>query len=601
MRSRRISKLALALTAGVMSALVIFPNVAQSDVAAILDPNEGWTVPSDMQTAGSMGARFMENSNIGSQLGLSYLTQSQKGPGSSETDPTCSSTDDTKCDLTDYGFVATLPTCASITDVNCLAEVGAIDANGTKIPGTFSRYLPDKAQNEYKGNPDWNLPSGTGASLYTIPGVNSPAGDTYVIGANMSGHGQHSPNKNSIVLENFSASIVPVQILNIPDLFSATGCPLTPRVCNPGLIRFPKPDGSAKYILTGGTGSDGKYSCAAVSFGENLCAQKQAFPNNYRFYMKLRLTLMPSGWLHGRISEPNISITTVGKVSELTVTAAPIKVPIVFKRYIWDQMPAELRALYNADNGQYIGGGWSGSYRLLNDKDVSNPMLRAMLSSPPSSATNGIKELTAWLPFVEDKAIAMPSYWSVRSLTGDELRTANACFTNPNQVNGIVTTNSTQYSAGPPEFDKDEQSLNYKVASPHFTSAGDVFKGSYDLAMRSDVARCVYGFSKAPVRATVSIVSSNGTPQVATTVFNEKDGWVYLSAKNFEYSAPSVRVKLEQDAPAPAATVDTKPAATVESKPVAAAKSATITCIKGKLTKKVTGTNPKCPAGYKKK
>ena len=349
MLNDRFTKVALAITSASIALLAIFPGVAQSDVAAILDPNEGWTVPSVMQTAGSMAARFMENSSGASQVGLSYLTQGQGNPGSSDTDPTCSSTDDTKCDLTDYRFVATLPTCASITDVNCLAEVGAIDANGTKIPGTFSRYLPDKAQNEYKGNPDWNLPSGVGASLYTIPGVNNPAGDTYVISANMSGHGQHSSSKNSIVLENFSSSIVPVQILNIPDLFAATGCPLTPRVCNPGLIRFPKPDGSAKYILTGGTGSDGKYSCAAVSFGENLCAQKQAFPNNYRFYMKLRLTLMPSGWLHGRISEPNISITTVGKVSELTVTAAPIKVPIVFKRYIWDQMPAELRALYNAD------------------------------------------------------------------------------------------------------------------------------------------------------------------------------------------------------------------------------------------------------------
>jgi len=27
----------------------------------------------------------------------------------------------------------------------------------------------------------------------------------------------------------------------------------------------------------------------------------------------------------------------------------------------------------------------------------------------------------------------------------------------------------------------------------------------------------------------------------------------------------------------------------------------TITCVKGKTTKKVTGTNPKCPAGYKLK
>jgi len=30
-------------------------------------------------------------------------------------------------------------------------------------------------------------------------------------------------------------------------------------------------------------------------------------------------------------------------------------------------------------------------------------------------------------------------------------------------------------------------------------------------------------------------------------------------------------------------------------------KSTTITCVKGKTTKKVTGVNPKCPAGYTKK
>jgi hypothetical protein len=30
-------------------------------------------------------------------------------------------------------------------------------------------------------------------------------------------------------------------------------------------------------------------------------------------------------------------------------------------------------------------------------------------------------------------------------------------------------------------------------------------------------------------------------------------------------------------------------------------KATTITCIKGKLTKKVTAVNPKCPTGYKKK
>jgi hypothetical protein len=57
-------------------------------------------------------------------------------------------------------------------------------------------------------------------------------------------------------------------------------------------------------------------------------------------------------------------------------------------------------------------------------------------------------------------------------------------------------------------------------------------------------------------------------------------------------------VKLTQEkevvaVPSPTAT----PVAT---KPVAK-KTVTITCVKGKTSKKVSGTSPKCPIGYKKK
>ncbi len=595
MMNKRFTKVVLAITSVSIAMLAIFPSVALSDVAPIFDPNEGWTTPNEAQTPGNMAALFIDNSHM-SRPGVSYLTQNGLNPSNSAIDPTCTSTDDGKCDFTNYNFLATLPTCTSNADVNCLSEVGAIDSNGTKFPGSFARYLPDKAQNEYKGNTDWNLPSGTGASLFTIPGVNNPAGNSYLVSVNMSGHGRHTATENSIYLEDFSTSIVPVQLLDVGGLFTNSGCFSIPRICNPGVGRLERPDGSVGWGLTGGTSGGGTYSCAGISWAENLCAQKQAFPTGYQFYFKARLTLMPTGWLHGRISEPNISIKTVGKISELSVTATPIKVPLLYKRYLWNEMPADLQNLYNPNNGQNKLGSWSYSQRLLSETDALNPLLRSMTSSPPPYENNAMPELIAWLKYADDKATAMPSYWSVRSLSGKELKTANSCFTNPNQINGIVTTNSTQYSAGPPEFNKDEQSLNYKVSSPHFTSSGDVFKGSYDLAMRSDVARCVYGFSKAPVRATVSIVSSDGTPQVATTVFNEKDGWVYLSAKNFEYSAPSVRVKLEQDAPVVTATPEPTKTPVV----VAKAKTSTIKCVKGKTTKKVTAVKPVCPAGFKK-
>jgi hypothetical protein len=119
--------------------------------------------------------------------------------------------------------------------------------------------------------------------------------------------------------------------------------------------------------------------------------------------------------------------------------------------------------------------------------------------------------------------------------------------------------------------------------------------------MRSDVARCVYGFSKAPINATISITSDDGTPQVATTVIGERNGWLYLQAKNFEFSAPIIKAKLTQEIVVePTPTPTPTPTATPMVKPVVA-KKITITCVKGKTTKKVTAVKPKCPSGFKKK
>jgi hypothetical protein len=145
-------------------------------------------------------------------------------------------------------------------------------------------------------------------------------------------------------------------------------------------------------------------------------------------------------------------------------------------------------------------------------------------------------------------------------------------------------------------LDRTEGTLNYQVAAPHYSPDKSEFKGSYDLVIRSDVARCIYGFSKAPISATIAITSSDGTPQIATTVIGEKDGWVYLRAKNFGFSAPIIKAKLSQEAEV---VVAPTPTPTASAKPVI--KKVTITCIKGKTSKKVTAVKPKCPTGYKKK
>jgi hypothetical protein len=73
-----------------------------------------------------------------------------------------------------------------------------------------------------------------------------------------------------------------------------------------------------------------------------------------------------------------------------------------------------------------------------------------------------------------------------------------------------------------------------------------------------------------------------------------------LKAKQDAEAKAAAELKAKQDAEAKAA-LDKAEAARILAEAKAATKKVTITCIKGKLTKKVSAVNPKCPKGYKKK
>jgi hypothetical protein len=67
-------------------------------------------------------------------------------------------------------------------------------------------------------------------------------------------------------------------------------------------------------------------------------------------------------------------------------------------------------------------------------------------------------------------------------------------------------------------------------------------------------------------------------------------GFSYIS---FTLSVRDEKVKLQQDVPVVVAKAKVKASAPK--------KIITISCSKGKLTRKISGVNPKCPAGYVKK
>jgi hypothetical protein len=319
-----------------------------------------------------------------------------------------------------------------------------------------------------------------------------------------------------------------------------------------------------------------------VMTSETECAKGFPLPQNVAFGLQFRMNNKLDGWLHGRMKAPTITIENEASGTQLlTVKANAIKVPLVDVWVNNDLMPLGLK-------NYYVGVPNYGSTTFgTKEQPLSEIALRR--DGNAFNDANTMKEFVNWLPVIGDKAQGMPTAWMLKTMISFGDSNQNPCFVKGNGFAGVVSTNAAQYLDGPPSFDKNEGVLDYKVAAPHLTSSGDVFKGTYDLVMSSAVARCIYGFSQAPIGATISIVSDTGEPNIATTLVREKDGFLNLAAYNFTFSSPTVRVKLTQEKVIPKASV-TVPA-----------RKSSITCVKGKTSKKVTAVNPTCPKGYKKK
>jgi hypothetical protein len=471
------------------------------------------------------------------------------------------------------GYV-NLTVCTDASNVACIADVWAVDSAGKKIPGKLVKSVPlDYGKFTFKENVGINMPDGTGqGALWQIPGVINSAGkDTYFVSSQFM---LAQPEKKAgepisakkIFLSGLTTGISPVE--EIPGQYK--------------LIQ-PRDNGTARasWVNWGDSGSttlpDGS-RCAGIDL--TICEAIREFPTGYRFGVSLRMGTKLSGWYHGRLALPDVTIKNWKDGQEISVEAEPVRVPTLNFSVPNAEIPQKVRDIVFTD--RYFGKSGDGIREARINDGSSSPVM--------------VDLAAAFAPAYKDKATSTNTTWAFKAMNyGQNSADVQKCSDNTGNVAGLVTTNALTYLPGPPTFDKESQSLTYKVASPHYEANGSLASGSYDLSMRSDIARCLYGFSSAPIKAEISITSDEGEKKVATTIVNEKNGWLYLSAKGFTFSSPTINVKLSQDKEVVAPTPT--PVATV----TVAKKKSTISCVKGKTTKKVTGVSPKCPTGYKKK
>lgn len=537
---------------------------------AVDAPDEQWSLPtaSVPQTSENQGILIQENLQIAENT--SVLGASLGDANDQSLYRYCASVTDEFCSVAKSMFFdAILPKCLSESDTNCVAGISAISSSGEEKSATYVRNLPESGFTDFPASTSKNLPQGSSPSLWKIPGVINGGGtDEYLV--NFTLRGGVSNQQDKFNFKSYSSFISPVTV-------------------KPGRYgRFQKKDSRGKDPVTClqlalACGPEMLYRsiddvklCASVE--EGACAAKQSFPAGYRFKLKVRLSTSPTGWIHGRIKTPEVKIDKTNSGVELTIVGEPVVVPVIGITQTYASLPENMRTFYTGQSGLSYG-------------EQGPTGRRNQLSMPAPDREKTFSEYALWNSYIKDKANASPGFWTARSL--DVPTNSAQCFRDSSKFIGVVTTNAMMYSGGPPSFNKELGTLEYKVGSPHLTSKGDVFKGSYDLQVSSEVARCLYNFTSAPIQASISIINETGEASVATTVVNEKDGWLRLAAYGFTFSSPTVKVTLTQEASKQVLV----PKATV----TVPAKKTSINCVKGKTTKKVTAVNPKCPTGYKKK
>lgn len=515
---------------------IILTSVLIGTTSAPIAWSESWQLPTDIKAGEELVAVEETWTPSSSQRRVVFNVKSSGVFQERACDVEYESGD---CDLSDpsldFQGTALLGPCVDANDGHCIESIALSRGDSPKVAGQLIRSVNSKT---FEAVPSKGLPAFKSTPLYSIPGfTHGGNAATYAPLVRMTFKWDRT--KKSFYASWLEASVHP-------------------------------------YLETRGNQVRNFANC--VWKESDLCGVSQLFPDDVRVHLSVRMSKSISGWFRGRLTAPNLSITSLnGETNRLEISGEPVRVSRFSAIATKENTTNEEQNAIAAMGGNPVTPLFNGGGRHY-----------------PFSHWGDFKWLEMFRDLANDRASGESVVWSLSTIDGIS---NNVCLADSSRVLGIVTTNATVYDGNVPSFNGGE--LQYKVAGMHYRPDGkSLSQGTYDMVMRSDTARCLYGFSQAPIKASISVLSNEGSAQVATTSSGERDGWLYLSAKNFTFSTPTIKVKLSQEVP------PTSPAQVAEkSKPEASLgkrESKKVLCVKGSKTLTLKSEKSKCPKGYKK-
>ncbi len=411
----------------------------------------------------------------------------------------CEGAKDPVCADVDGAFASTfMPVCEPGFSGPCLEEI-SIQDNGTWSAAVFEGYGNDLS---IEADKDSGFPKATSPLLFK---------------ATLGGQVVELVARYNLTYSKAGTSwLVREMTLDISPYFRVND----PRITRGGPRTHINAAGKRYFGSGGGTERiESHAQCLWANVG--VCGVRSDFPSSVSMRVAVRAPSEIKGWFEGRLKDPKVAITPVGTLQRISVEAQPVEVNRVSYR----------TSISGFDVQGFKGdGGFSG-------------LLEGPLTLWADAwGKRGFEFVSKLRDLTGDKSSGKNSLWSIKTIAN---AVPDQCLSGDNAVAGFVTTNASVYSGEVPTFKSGY--LSYQVAGMHYEADGKTLNvGTYDMVMRSDVARCLYGFTKAPVSATVQVVGTAGVENVATTTVSERNGWLKLAAYGFTFSEKEIRVTLDQ-------------------------------------------------------
>jgi hypothetical protein len=315
--------------------------------------------------------------------------------------------------------------------------------------------------------------------------------------------------------------------------------------------------------------------CAWEEVGK--CGAAVRFSTGSIGELTVRIPKSLGGWFHGRLSDADLSMASYSNdLNRLVVSGKSVDVPMTsayfplfaqngaattsYQKYWQD----EIATWDDEDNNPATS--LLESYRLAEQVNRGG---MATYSWWAPNATGSLDDFTRYFPTLDERAKGLNNAWRFATLPAQG--TDHACFADKSRIQGIITTNAMVYQAGLPTLQGGK--FKYQVAGVHKNYDGSVFSGKYDLVMRADDARCLYGLPLVVPDAKVSVKDSLGNPKTFQSSVTLDGEWLEIHASDFTFSVPSIEVEFREFA---APTVAIPPTVSAPKIKIAAKKQLTV-------------------------